>query len=227
MNFQYKFFLIFVRLQNEFLNLQEFVLINGVRSSKLKLSFYRRDTKTVAMELLGKKLVRIYKGQRISGIITEVEAYLGVKDKAAHSYGDRRTGRTEIMYGDGGHSYIYFIYGMYHCFNVVTQREGTPEAVLVRALEPVEGIELMKKFRQKENLKELTTGPGKLAEALHLTRDLNGERLDSKVLFIEDAEAVSKNQIVKRPRIGVDYAGAHALHPLRYYLKNNIYISKL
>jgi len=203
------------------------VLINGVRSPKLKLSFYRRDTKTVAQELLGKRLVRLYKGQRISGIITEVEAYLGVKDKAAHSYGDRRTGRTEIMYADGGHSYIYFIYGMYHCFNVVTQREGTPEAVLVRALQPVEGIDLMKRFRQKESIKDLTTGPGKLAEALHLTRDLNGERLNSKILFIEDAEAIPKKQIVKKPRIGVAYAGEHALHPLRYYIKNNVYISKL
>lgn len=194
---------------------------------KLKMSFYRRDTKTVAAELLGKRLVRIYKGRRISGIITEVEAYLGVKDKAAHSYGDRRTGRTEIMYGDGGHSYIYFIYGMYHCFNVVTQTKEVPEAVLVRALEPVEGIELMKKFRQKESLRELTTGPGKLAEALHLTRELNGERLDSKLLFIEDAKPVSKKQIVKKPRIGVDYAGAHALHPLRFYLKGNPFVSKL
>jgi DNA-3-methyladenine glycosylase len=194
--------------------------------AKLKMSFYRRDTKRVAEELLGKILVRVYRGQRISGMITEVEAYLGVKDKAAHSYGDRRTARTEIMYGEGGHAYIYFIYGMYNCFNVVTQTKEIPEAVLVRALEPLEGIELMKKFRQKEHLKDLTTGPGKLAEALHLTRELNGEKLDSKVLFIEDAGKISRTQLVKKPRIGVDYAGAHALHPLRYYIKNNIYISR-
>jgi DNA-3-methyladenine glycosylase len=194
---------------------------------KLKMSFYRRDTKIVAKELLGKTLVRVYKGRRIAGIITEVEAYLGVKDRAAHSYGDRRTPRTEIMYGEGGHAYIYFIYGMYYCFNVVTQTKEIPEAVLVRALEPVEGIELMKKFRQKEHLKDLTTGPGKLAEALHLTRELNGEKLDSKVLFIEDSLPVPKNLIIKKPRIGVDYAGAHALHPLRYYIKNNIYISRV
>jgi DNA-3-methyladenine glycosylase len=194
--------------------------------AKLKMSFYRRDTKRVAEELLGKILVRVYRGQRISGMITEVEAYLGVKDKAAHSYGDRRTARTEIMYGEGGHAYIYFIYGMYNCFNVVTQTKEIPEAVLVRALEPLEGIELMKKFRQKEHLKDLTTGPGKLAEALHLTRELNGEKLDSKVLFIEDAGKISRAQLVKKPRIGVDYAGAHALHPLRYYIKNNIYISR-
>lgn len=191
------------------------------------MPFYRRDTKTVAHELLGKRLVRIYKGQRISGIITEVEAYLGVKDKAAHSYGDRRTGRTEVMYGDGGHAYIYFIYGMYHCFNVVTQKKEVPEAVLVRALEPVEGIELMKKFRQKEKLIDLTTGPGKLAEALHLTRELNGKKLDSDILFIEDAEPAAKSKVVKKPRIGVDYAGAHAKHPLRFYLKDNPYVSKL
>jgi DNA-3-methyladenine glycosylase len=115
---------------------------------------------------------------------------------------------------------------MYNCFNVVTQTQEVPEAVLVRALEPLEGIELMKKFRQIEHLKDLTTGPGKLAEALHLTRELNGEKLDSKVLFIEDAGKISRTQLVKKPRIGVDYAGAHALHPLRYYIKNNIYISR-
>ncbi|MGZ3690166.1 MAG: DNA-3-methyladenine glycosylase, partial [Pseudobdellovibrio sp.] len=135
---------------------------------KLKPAFYLRDTKTVATELLGKKLVRIYKGRRISGIITEVEAYLGTRDKACHTYGGKRTPRTEMMYAEGGHAYIYFIYGMYYCFNVVTEKKDKPEAVLIRALEPVEGIELMRKFRQKEHLIDLTTGPGKLAEALQL-----------------------------------------------------------
>ncbi|MGZ3726400.1 MAG: DNA-3-methyladenine glycosylase [Pseudobdellovibrio sp.] len=193
---------------------------------KLKPAFYLRDTKTVATELLGKKLVRIYKGRRISGIITEVEAYLGTRDKACHTYGGKRTPRTEMMYAEGGHAYIYFIYGMYYCFNVVTEKKDKPEAVLIRALEPVEGIELMRKFRQKEHLIDLTTGPGKLAEALQLNRDLNGENLNSDTLFLEDAKILKPSQIVKKSRIGVAYAEEHAEWPLRFYIKNNNFISK-
>lgn len=194
--------------------------------SYLPLSFYQRSTKKVAKELLGKKLVRIYRGQRISGIITEVEAYLGVKDRAAHSYSNRRTKRTEPMYAIGGHSYIYFIYGMYHCFNVVTQQLGVPEAVLIRALEPVEGIAQMQKFRKSKDLNDLTTGPGKLAQALHLTKKLNAVALNSKELFLEGGSSIPKSKIIQKPRIGVDYAGDHAAWPLRFYVKDNSYISK-
>lgn len=193
----------------------------------LPTDFYLRDTKTVARQLLGKRLVRIYRGHRLSGIITEVEAYLGVKDKAAHSYGNRRTARTEPMYGEGGTSYIYFVYGMHHCFNVVTRQKDVPEAVLIRALEPVEGIPWMKKFRKVDSLKNLTNGPGKLAQALKITRDLNGTPLDSKDLFIEMGDPLAPSNIVRRSRIGVDYADDHALWQLRYYIKKNPYISKI
>lgn len=192
---------------------------------RLPFSFYQRNTETVARELLGKKLVHVYRGKRISGIITEVEAYLGLKDKACHSYGDRRTKRTEVLYGQGGHAYIYFIYGMYDCFNVVTEKKGVPEAVLVRALEPVEGIEFMKTQRRKKALVELTTGPGKLCQALKITRKQSGESLLSDRLFIEETD-IKERDIIERTRIGIAYAEDHADLKLRFYLANTKFISK-
>ena len=192
----------------------------------LPQSFYKQSTKKVAKELLGKKLVRIYKGKRISGIITETEAYLGIKDMACHSYGGRTTERLKPMYLDGGHSYVYFIYGMYFCFNVVTRTSKHPEAVLIRALEPLENINVMKSLRGKEELKHLTTGPGKLAQALHITKELNGLSLNDDLIFIEDHIEVPRSKIVSRPRIGVDYAGEAKDWPLRYYIKDSQFISK-
>ncbi len=192
----------------------------------LPQSFYRQSTKKVAKELLGKKLVRIYKGKRISGIITETEAYLGIKDMACHSFGGRMTERLKPMYLDGGHSYVYFIYGMYFCFNVVTRTSKHPEAVLIRALEPLENIELMKSFRGKDDLKQLTTGPGKLAQALNITKDLNGLSLAENQIFIEDHSKISPSKIVMKPRIGIDYAGEAKDWPLRYYIKDSQFISK-
>lgn len=194
--------------------------------AKLPLKFYQRDTTEVALDLLGKRLVHIYKGQRLSGLITEVEAYLGVKDRACHTYAHRRTPRTEAMYAPGGSSYIYFIYGMYHCFNVVTQKEEIPEAVLIRSLEPLEGVEQMQKFRNQTQLKNLTTGPGKLAQALQLTMAENRVSLNSETLFIEKEKKVALDHVVKRPRVGVDYAGGHAKWPLRFYIKNSSFVSK-
>ena len=135
--------------------------------------FYERPTLEVAKELLGKLLVRMWDGKRISGIIIETEAYIGEDDPACHaSVG--KTPRNCIMYGQAGFAYVYFIYGMYFCLNVVTERYGFPAAVLIRALEPVEGIEWMKKWRNKDKLSELTSGPGKLTQALFITKELNG-----------------------------------------------------
>jgi DNA-3-methyladenine glycosylase len=193
----------------------------------LPLSFYKQNTKKIAKDLLGKKLVRIYKGKPISGIITETEAYLGVDDRAAHSYGGRDTPRVQSMYLDGGHSYVYFIYGLYFCFNVVTRTAKHPEAVLIRALEPLDGIDLMKKFRKKDDLKSLTTGPGKLAQALNITKELNGVLLNSPQIFIEDHIKVPKSQIIAKPRIGVDYAKEAKDWPLRFYIKDSQFISKI
>lgn len=190
----------------------------------LSPSFYQRDTETVAKKLLGKKLVRIYKGQRISGIIVETEAYLGIKDKAAHSYGGKVTSRTKTMYLPGGHSYVYFIYGMYHCLNVVTRTTKHPEAVLIRALEPVEGIELMKKFRKTENIKNLTSGPGKLCRALNIDKTHNALKLfEQGDLFIENGK--NGHAIAKSARINIDYAEEAIDWGLRFFIKNNPHVS--
>lgn len=192
----------------------------------LPQSFYQQKTTKIAKELLGKKLVRIYKGQRISGIITETEAYLGIKDMAAHSFGGRRTERVKTMYLDGGHAYVYFIYGIHYCFNVVTRTSQHPEAVLIRALEPLDGIELMKKLRKNDNLKNLTTGPGKLSQALDITKKLNGASLTEGKIFIEDHITIPSKKIITKPRIGIDYAKEAKDWPLRYYIKDSQFISK-
>lgn len=192
----------------------------------LPQSFYQRGTEKVAKELLGKKLVRIYKGKRISGIIIETEAYLGLIDKGCHSYGGKITERLKTMYLNGGYSYVYFIYGMYFCFNVVTRSPAHPEAVLIRALEPAEGVNLMKEFRKQDNIKNLTTGPGKLAQALMITKEQNGISLDGNQLFIEDSPRISPSKIIARPRIGIDYAEEAKDWPLRFYIKDSQFISK-
>lgn len=199
---------------------------------KLNRNFYARDTIIVAKELLGKILVHKVDGKRISGKIVETEAYLGIEDKAAHSYGGRRTSRVEVMYGKAGISYIFIVYGMYNCFNVVTREEGVPQAVLVRALEPVEGIENMsinrfnKKYDQlkKGQLKNLTNGPGKLCNALAIDRKLNGEDLCGNTLYIEESNDNNFN-IATSKRIGIDYAEEARDYPLRFYIQNNIYVS--
>jgi DNA-3-methyladenine glycosylase len=194
--------------------------------AKLSEDFYLQKTEVIARKLLGKKLVRIYRGQRISGIITETEAYLGAEDRAAHSFGLRKTDRVQSMYLEGGHAYVYFIYGMHFCFNVVTRTSKHPEAVLIRALEPVEGIQWMERFRETKEHKNLTTGPAKLCKALKITRDQDGESLRGGEIFIEDAPAVARNQIVTTARIGVDYAEEAAAWPLRFYLGGSQYISR-
>lgn len=194
--------------------------------NKLPISFYKKNTDQVAKRLLGKTLVHIYKGKRLSGIITETEAYLGIKDRACHTFGGRRTTRTESMYLPGGYAYVYFIYGMYNCVNVVTRTEAHPEAVLIRALEPIDGIEQMMKNRNSKNLLNLTTGPGKLCQAMAITKENNTQSLLSDTLFIEDTGTIPTANIVARPRIGIAYA-EEAIHwPLRFYIKDSKYISK-
>ena len=182
---------------------------------KLPLSFYRRDTEQVAKELLGKKLVRVYKGRRLSGIIVETEAYIGSHDKACHGFGHRRTERTKALYLEGGYSYVYLIYGMYHLLNAVTGNTEEPTAVLIRAIEPREGGDL-----------GLTNGPGRLCEALVIDKKLNKVKLNGSELFIEDAPNISAKQILATPRIGVDYAGESASWPLRFLIRDNAFVSK-
>lgn len=200
---------------------------------KLDKTFYRRDTLPVAKELLGKKLVHKINGKILSGIIVETEAYMGIQDKAAHSYGGRKTERTKVMFEAGGVSYIYFIYGLYYCFNVVTAEEGIPQAVLIRALQPVEGIEDMALLRVNKNIKELTkkqiiniaNGPAKLCSALKLDKTLNAVSLTSDILYIEDVN-YNNFEIVETTRIGIDYAEEAKDYPWRFYIKDNPYISK-
>ncbi|HEX8284470.1 MAG TPA: DNA-3-methyladenine glycosylase [Pyrinomonadaceae bacterium] len=201
-----------------------------VGSVKLGRDFYARaDTLAVARELLGKRLVVPSEtGARVSGRVVEVEAYLGVEDRAAHSFGGRRTRRTETMYAVGGAVYVFFVYGMHHQFNVVAGPEGQPHAVLVRAVEPEEGIELMKERRPVSKERELTSGPGKLCRALKLDLTYDGEDLTkSRRVWLEDAGAkLAAEEIATGPRIGVDYAGEDALRPWRFWVKGNEYVSR-
>jgi DNA-3-methyladenine glycosylase len=195
----------------------------------LPREFYtRRDTLLIARELLGCRLVaRAPDGSRVSGIIVETEAYLGPEDKAAHSYGNRRTNRTETMFGIGGMAYVYFIYGMYYQFNVVTNIESVPHAVLIRALEPDEGIEWMRLRRPPGNDKNLTSGPGKLCQALAIDRSYNAADLTGKMVWIEEGRGdVKATEIASGVRIGIDYAEEYAAKSWRFWLKNNPYVSR-
>ncbi|WP_369900807.1 DNA-3-methyladenine glycosylase [Bacillus manliponensis] len=199
-------------------------------------SFYEGDTLQIAKQLLGQKLVHIVGGVKRSGIIVEVEAYQGPEDKAAHSYGGKRTNRTEVMFGDAGYSYVYLIYGMYHCFNIVTAQVGVPHAILIRALEPVDGIEEMKYARYGKSeitnaqYKNLTNGPGKLCKALSITIEEKGLSMQSDELYVElvseEERLASKYEIVAGPRINIDYAEEAIHYPWRFYFDKHPFVSK-
>ncbi len=189
---------------------------------KLERAFYQRDGVTVARELVGKKLVTNLPDGLTSGIIVETEAYMGTIDAAAHSYRGK-TERTKIFYGAGGFVYVYLIYGMHLCTNVVANVENVPEAVLIRALEPVDGIELMKRRRGKKNLRELCSGPGKLSRALGVTKNFYGADLCGDEIFIETTEI--KPRIAATKRINVDYAGAAADYLWRFVAANSKFLS--
>lgn len=188
--------------------------------------FYQRsNVLEVAQDLLGKVLCTRVDGHLCKGKIVEVEAYSGTNDKACHANNGRRTARTEIMYRAGGCAYVYLCYGIHHLFNVVTNLENYADAVLIRALEPVEGMNMMSERLNSGN-KKLTNGPGILAKSMGITTQLTGTTLQGDAIWIEEGETVELNQIVKTTRIGVDYADEDALLPWRYYVKNNIWVSK-
>ncbi len=180
---------------------------------KLPRSFYDRETVVVARELLGKHLVRVWRGVARIGRIVEVEAYLGPHDLAAHS-SKGLTERTKVMFGPPGHAYVYFIYGMYYCLNVVTEREGRATAVLLRAVEPV------------SNITGRTQGPGLLCRAMGIDKRLNAHDLLSEDFFIATPPTSSSFTIAKAPRVGVHYAGRWARRHLRFYVKGNPFISR-
>jgi DNA-3-methyladenine glycosylase len=180
----------------------------------LPRTFYDRDAESVAQDLLGKLLVhRVDRQQRV-GRIVEAEAYLGPSDLAAHS-ARGRTARTEVMFGPPGHAYVYLIYGMHHCLNIVAGPGNLASAVLIRALEPV------------ANIDDSSSGPGRLCRAMGIDRRLNGHDLTRGELFLaEPTEAPDPFEIVARPRVGVDYAGEWAQKPLRFYIAGNRFISR-
>ena len=189
---------------------------------KLPESFYvQQDVVQIAKDLLGKYLYTSIDGVLTSGIITETEAYAGITDKASHAYGDRRTPRTEVMYHQGGLAYIYLCYGMYSLFNVVTNVKGIPHAVLIRAMEPKDGIEAIKKrCNQSDLLRYPINGPGKLCKALGIHYSLSGTDLQGHQIWIEDKQLdVNEKNILISSRIGIAYAKEDALLPYRFILK--------
>jgi DNA-3-methyladenine glycosylase len=193
----------------------------------LQRSFYQRDIIMVSRELLGKVLIHQTGEGIAAGRIVEVEAYCGPEDKGAHSYGGRRTPRNDVMYGEKGHAYVYIIYGMYFCINVTAgDLPGKPEAVLIRALEPVECKDLMAKRRgAKAKPTTLTNGPGRLCIAMGITKTQNKADLIAPPLYIKDAPEIAADEIVETTRIGIDYAGEWKNKPWRFYVKGNRFVS--
>jgi DNA-3-methyladenine glycosylase len=195
---------------------------------KLPLSFYRRENVLqVAQELLGKLLITTKDGFITSGRIVECEAYAGAPDKASHAAGGKRTDRNKVMFEAGGLAYVYLCYGIHHLFNVVTHSKDIPHAILIRAVEPVKGTEVMLRRTDKNQLDHtLTRGPGNVSKALGIfTTDTGLSLIDKKIYLADDGFVYSKNEIFTSPRIGVDYAGADALLPYRFYIKGNPFVS--
>ena len=208
------------------------------RPTRLTRSFYRRDAESLARALLGMTLVRVVGetgGERMElrGKIVEVEAYLGVADRAAHTFGGRRTARNEVMYLDAGHAYVYFTYGMHHCLNVTADGAGVPTACLIRAVEPLEGIDRMRANRagkiaaERLGLTDLCSGPAKLTQALWIDLGQNGVDLTvSGELYVTRGERVAASRIVSGPRVGVESAGEWAAKPLRFWIRGNPHVSR-
>ncbi len=189
----------------------------------LQRAFYSRVTLRVAKDLLGKNLVRRIDSDELIGRIVEVEAYRGADDPASHAYRGR-TGRNQVMFGKPGVAYVYFTYGNHYCLNIVTEPEGTPAAVLIRALEPVARIKMMKGNRGVTDVQNLTNGPGKLTKTLKIGADLNGyDMVNGEALFVADVEQPNKFQIISKPRVGIR-VGTDKLW--RFYIDGNRYVSR-
>ena len=195
---------------------------------KLDSHFYNRpNVLKIARELLGKLIITTFDGQITAGRIVETEAYAGEPDRASHAWNGRRTNRTEVMYGIGGTAYVYLCYGIHQMFNVVTNQQGIPHAILVRAVEPVTGINIMLERTGKKKLDHtLTKGPGNVAKALGIfTRHTGYSLLDDELFIADDGFTLRKTDILATPRIGVDYAGDDAALPYRFIVKENPYVS--
>ncbi|WP_225975406.1 DNA-3-methyladenine glycosylase [Panacibacter ginsenosidivorans] len=202
------------------------ILLNA--SAKLDVSFYNRsNVLQVAEELLGKILVTNFDNKITAARIVETEAYNGIVDKASHAYNNRRTARTEIMYGNAGTAYVYLCYGIHHLFNVVTNAKNIPHAILIRAAEPVYGLETMLNRTRKLIVDNtLTKGPGNVSKALGIDTAHTGlSLLGKKIFIVDDNYSAHKNAVSTSVRIGVDYAAEDALLPYRFYIKGNVFVS--
>jgi DNA-3-methyladenine glycosylase len=196
-----------------------------VKSKKLEPGFYlRKNVLQITQELIGKFLVTNFGNTITSGMIVEAESYNGVIDKASHAYNNRRTKRNEVMYSEGGRGYVYLCYGIHHLFNVVTNKKDIPHAILIRAVIPKDGIDtILKRRKQKTITKKTSDGPGTLSTALGIKTSHSGVSLSENLIWIEDRGIkFSKKDIIKSPRIGVDYAGEDSKLPYRYRLKEEI-----
>jgi len=199
-----------------------------LNNKKLTQVYYQNlDTLNLSKNILGKKLVTKINNQITAGIIVETEAYLGIDDKASHSFNNRLTERTKVMYGEPGVAYIYLCYGIHNLFNIVSSNTGKPEAILIRAIQPVNGISTILKRRfMKTKSYNLTNGPGKLTQALGINKQLNGKPLWENFIWIENTGInISANNIASTERIGVDFAEEDAKLPYRFYIKNNNWVS--
>ncbi len=198
-----------------------------IADDKLPREFYTRDALTVAEDLLGKYLVSRKEEGRTAGMIVETEAYKGEEDPASHAFSGEKTERTKVQFEEGGRAYVYLIYGLYHCFNVVTGKEGEPGSVFVRALEPVQGEDIMRKRRglkDKKSKKEFTNGPGKLCMAMGINKKMSGKDLGGEELFVSRSE--KEIEVKTAERINIDYAGEAKKWPWRFFVKGNPYVSE-
>ena len=196
---------------------------------KLTRSFYERDdVLLIARDLLGKWLCTNIGNHLTIGVITEVEAYRGRNDQACHANNNRRTLRTEVMYGRGGVAYVYLCYGIHHLFNIVTNREGLADAVLIRSIQPISGMDVMVSRRNvKKESPLMSSGPGSMSKSLGITTELYGTDLLGNTIWVEDQGIeVAKSDLMESPRIGVEYAGEDAKLPWRFFLRDNQFVSK-
>ena len=194
--------------------------------SILKQHFYAGDTLSVSRALLGKKLVRKYRGNILSGLICETEAYLGSKDSASHAF-KGKTPRNSVMFGSAGRAYVYFVYGMHYLLNVVTEEEGNPCAILIRAIVPLDGIKHMQRYRGRGG-KDLTDGPAKLCQALAIDKSLNEwDFTAGKKLWVEDRPSIPGRFIKKGPRVGIDYAKPADRRADRRFWIDEVYIQEM
>jgi len=194
--------------------------------SVLPDSFYRRtDVTQIARQLLGKKLVTQISGKRSAGLIVETEAY-SFRERGCHAYDNKLTNRNKVMFEAGGVAYVYLCYGIHNLFNVVTNKQGVADAILVRALEPVEGEEWMMERMRVKSTTRITSGPGKLTKALGIDKTFDGKYLNSTEVWIEEGQLIKPHKIISSLRIGIDYAGKDALLPWRFSLKDSVWVSK-